>query len=172
MGIFKITAENLEWIDGKKDTPNDLCLHGDAAVKIGDEIFTYSATVSSTALYLLKTLTQDHIIGEENQMLPCCGHFMIPNDDLTSVDIYGCPNGIDWMVLHDGNNIRLITESGKETIVDFKEYQKEVFQFADEIEDFYKNCSPKNLSNEYDRDCYQAFWTEWHRRRGERNEFS
>lgn len=167
MDVFKIMVENLEWINGEKDDPNDLCLHGDAVAKIGEEIFEYSATVSATALYLLKTLTQDHIINEENQMLPCCGHFMIPNDDLTNVDIYGCPNGIDWTVLHDGDNIKLITESGRETVISLDEYQKEVFRFADEIEDFYKECSSKNLSNEYERDCYYAFWNEWHKRRKE-----
>ena len=167
MDVFKIMVENLEWINGEKDDPNDLCLHGDAVAKIGEEIFEYSATVSATALYLLKTLTQDHIINEENQMLPCCGHFMIPNDDLTNVDIYGCPNGIDWTVLHDGDNIKLITESGRETVISLDEYQKEVFWFADKIEDFYKECSPKNLSNEYERDWYYAFWNEWHKRRKE-----
>lgn len=170
MGVFKITVKNLEWIDETKDNPNDLCLHGDAAVEIGEEIFEYSATVSSTALYLLKTLTQDHRINEENQMLPCCGHFMIPDNDLTNVDIYGCPNGIDWTVLHDKDTIKLITESGRETVISLEEYQKEVFQFVDKIEDFYKKCSPKNLFNEYDRDCYYAFWNEWHRRRGKNDE--
>lgn len=73
MDVFKIMVENLEWINEEKDDPNDLCLHGDAVAKIGEEIFEYSATVSATALYLLKTLTQDHIINEENQMLPAAG---------------------------------------------------------------------------------------------------
>lgn len=166
MNVFKITIENLEWIDGKEDNPDDLCLHGDAVAKIGEEIFRYNATVSATALYLLKTLTQDHIMNEDNQMLPCCGHFMIPDNDLTNVDICGCPNGIDWTVLHDKDRIKIITESGRETTIHMEEYQKEVFRFADKIEDFYNKCSPKNLSNEYDRDCYYAFWNEWHRRRG------
>lgn len=30
MGIFKIEAENLGWINGAKDDPSDLCLHGHA----------------------------------------------------------------------------------------------------------------------------------------------
>ena len=34
------------------------------------EKFHIDATVSATALYLLKTLTEEHIIYEDNQMLP------------------------------------------------------------------------------------------------------
>ena len=32
MDVFKIMVENLEWINGEKDDPNDLCLHGDACL--------------------------------------------------------------------------------------------------------------------------------------------
>lgn len=34
------------------------------------EKFHIDATVSATALYLLTTLTEEHIIYEDNQMLP------------------------------------------------------------------------------------------------------
>ncbi|MEA1960400.1 MAG: hypothetical protein U9N81_03760 [Bacillota bacterium] len=107
--MFDITIKKLYWINGIADDPEDLCLHGDVETAIGSECFQYSATVSSTALYLLKTLTEDHIIGEENQMLPCCGFNMYANKTLDTVDIVGCPNGIDWSVIHEGNEVKLIT---------------------------------------------------------------
>ncbi len=164
---FQIDAEHLAWINGDADDPEDLCLHGDATAMIGEECFTYRCAVSSTALYLLKTLTQDHLIWEDdNQMLPCCGHFMIANDTLTEVAIVGCTNGVDWSVLHEGDSVRLVTESGKETIVSMEDYRREVFRFADKIEAYYQSCSPKRLQeDEYDRAGYIAFWNEWHRRR-------
>lgn len=65
MAGFQIDAERLEWINGDADDPRDLCLHGEATAVIGEECFTYYCTVSSTALYLLKSLTQDHLIGED-----------------------------------------------------------------------------------------------------------
>lgn len=168
MKKFEIRAENLRWINGDEDDVDDLCLHGHAMAKIGDECFEYEATVSATALYLLKSLTEDHIIYQDNQMFPCCGHFIIPNDDLSNVEIAGCPNGIDWSVIHDGENVRLITDSGKETVVKLEDYRQEVYKFADMIEAYYMKCTPKNLPEDdygWDRNSYTAFWNEWHRRR-------
>lgn len=167
MAGFWIDAEHLEWINGDADDPGDLCLHGEATAVIGEERFTYHCTVSSTALYLLKSLTQDHLIWEDdNQMLPCCGHFVIANDTLTEVAIIGCPNGIDWSVIHEGESVRLITESGRETVVAMEDYRREVFRFSDKIEAYYQACSPKIIQEDaYDRTCYTAFWNEWHRRR-------
>ena len=167
MSGFSITATNLEWIKGKKDDSEDLCLHGHAIAKIGNEILEYDATVSATALYLLKSITEDHIIDKENQMLPCCGFAMYLKDDGSGdVFICGCPNGIDWSVIHENGNIKLITESGKETIISLEEYKKEVFKFADSIENFYNICTKKIMpADEQERNAYIAFWNEWHRRR-------
>lgn len=168
--LFRIDADYLYWIENNdKNDPDDLCLHGHVFAKLGDEIFEYDATVSATGLYLLRTLTDNHIIHKEEHMLPCCGHLMIANDDLSSVDIGGCPNGIDWSVIHEGGNIKFITETGKTTFVDMYDYRAEVFAFTDKIEEFYKKCSPKNLlkADEMSRDAYTAFWNEWCRRKVE-----
>lgn len=163
--MFDIKINKLYWINNVLDDPNDLCLHGDVEAIIGEERFTYCATVSATALYLLKTLKEDHIIGKENQMLPCCGFNMYANKALDTVDIVGCPNGIDWSVIHEGSNIKLVTESGISTILSIFEYEKVVFGFADEIKAFYQSCSSKILpEDEIDRNAYVAFWNEWHRR--------
>ena len=158
MGIFKIELENLCWIDGTLDNPKDLCLHGDVTVQIGDETFKYNATVSATALYLLKTVSQNHIIYKENQMLPCCGDLLIANDDLSNVDIYGCPNGIDWTVIHNGGNVKIVTENNKETIVNINDYIEEVYKLADKVDSFYKKCTNKILpDDEFNRNGYIAF---------------
>ena len=167
MKLFSISATDFQWIKGDEDDPQDLCLHGHATARIGDEIFEYDATVSATALYLLKSVSEDHIINQDNQMLPCCGFNMWPKDDGSGdVFIAGCVNGVDWSVIHEGNRVKLITETGKETLVKIEDYKEEVFRFADSVEDYYKKCTPKILpEDEYDREGYLAFWKEWHRRR-------
>ena len=168
MGIFKIDVDEFEWITGEKDDPDDLCLHGRVTARIGERVITDQGTVSATALYLLKTLTEDKIMDSADiQMIPCCGHFLIANNDLSEVTIIGCDNGTDWSVVHKDGKIKIILPSGEEETVDFEEYKKEVYAFADKIEAFYKSCSPKNIpEDEFERNGYTAFWNEWHRRRG------
>ena len=170
--LFRIDVINLWWINcDDADDPNDLCLHGHVIAKIGDEYFEYDATVSATGLYLLRTLTKNHIMHEDDPILPCCGHLMIANDDLTSANIVGCPNGIAWSVVHDDGRIKLITEANKETIINLDDYMQEVYAFADKIKASYEKCSPKNLSetDAISQDGYTAFWNEWHRCREAEN---
>ena len=166
--MFQIDVDELEWIDGKADNPEDLCAHGHVVVRIGEEVFEYFATVSASALYLLKSISEDHILGEEEQMLPCCGFSIYARDEkLDTVDIIGCSNGIDWSVFHRENQVRIVTLSGKETILPLSEYRQIVYQFVDIVEAFYQRCSPKiRPQDKIDRDGYIAFWNEWHRRRG------
>lgn len=165
--MFYIDADDFCWINGGFDDPKDLCLHGSAEAVIGDETFKYNCTVSSTVLYLLKSLTQDHIIYKENQMLPCCGHSLFINDDRKTVEVIRCSNGIDWSVIHKDGEIMLVTESGNEVFVDYEDYKRQVFEFADKVEAFYNSCKPKDLSecDNYDKTAYKIFWQEWHYRR-------
>ena len=163
--MFSIDAVNLHWLEGAKEEV-DLCLHGKAIAQIGDEHFEYDATVSSTALYLLKSLTEDHVMGQSNRILPCCGFSMFANEDLSSVEICGCNNGIDWSVLHEKDSVVLVTESGNRVEISTDEYRQTVFAFADKLENFYKSATPKVLpTDEFDRNGYIAFWNEWTARR-------
>ena len=114
----------------------------------------------------MKTLTEDHIIGKDNQILPCCGHFIMANDELTEVTIVGCPNGIDRSVIHSGDSVRLILEDGYEVSVPIAQYWEEVCRFADKIEKYYLDCPAKiEPQDQFDRNGYLTFWKEWHRRR-------
>ena len=76
MGKFHIDATELCWIDGSADDPEDFCLHGHAVAIIGGETLEYDCTVSATALYLLKTLTENHIIHEDIKYCPAADTFM------------------------------------------------------------------------------------------------
>ena len=165
MTSFRIDATDLHWLEGCEKT--DLCLHGNARAVIGERTLEYEdCTVSSTALYLLKSLTEDHIINQDNQMLPCCGHFMISADDGENVIVCGCPNGIDWTVRHTGDGVELILEDGYTVTVPMGDYRREVLAFVQKIEDFYNTAEPRELSGEqWERDVYGLFWKEWHRRK-------
>ena len=166
MGTFKIKADNFEWIGGANDDPQDRCLHGHVTVQFGDTVLEDLGTVSATALYLLKTLTEDKIMTRYDiQMIPCCGHFLIANRDLTEVQISGCDNGTDWTTIHEGNSVRFILASGQEEVVSLREYQYEVLEFAKSVKRFYDSCTPKEIpTDEFERNGYTAFWNEWKRR--------
>ena len=166
--MFKINVTNLTWVNGAADDPQDLCAHGHAVIHIGGEVLEYDAAVSASALYLLRSLTENHRIEQGEQFLPCCGFAMYAKDDkLNAVDIIGCANGVDWSAIHNGNKIKLTTKEGVKTIVSLENYQREVFRFADEVEEFYHACTEKQLpDNRADREGYLAFWGEWRRRRG------
>lgn len=162
---FKIDIEKLYWIDGKDDDPEDLCLHGDIVVTIGEEIIDYSCTVSAVALRMLRTLSQDHIPTVGEQMLPCCGHTMIANETLDEVDIIGCDDGIDWTVIHENGMVKIIIENEDAVYIYYLQYKEEVLRFVYMIEDYYKKSSNKVLpKDEFERDGYIAFWNEWNKR--------
>lgn len=166
MNTFSINVDNFTWICGPEDDPEDLCLHGHVTVKIGKAAMEYDGTVSATALYLLKTLTEDKLMSEHDiQMVPCCGHFYIPNKDLSQVTISGCDDGLDWSVVHENGGVKLILPSGESEWVSQQNYQAEVIRFADKVESYYNSCQPKNVpDDEFTRNGYVAFWNEWRRR--------
>ncbi len=167
MTNFQIDAANLHWLEGM-DERHDHCLHGDAAARIGERTLTYDeCTVSSTALYLLKSLTQDHMMDREaNPMLPCCGHLIVPADDGENVHVCGCPNGKDWTVRHIEGAVELVLEDGYTVTVPMADYRREVLAFVQKIEAFYNRSLPKELDVLcLEDEAYPLFWKEWHRRK-------
>jgi hypothetical protein len=166
---FVIDILDMYWISKEKDNPEDLCLNGNVSVKIGEATvaYNYPCTVSSTALYLLKSIKLDHIMGESaNQMLPCCGFFIIPNDIDDTVEISGCLNGIDWSIFHIDGYVTIITEKGSKVNIESNIYRKIVFDFADKMKGFYKNSQEKDLpTDDFDRKGYINFWKGWKNRR-------
>ena len=99
------------------------------------------------------------------QMIPCCGHTLIANDDLSEVQISGCDTGTDWATIHEGNAVRFVLPSGQEEVVPLRDYQYEVLNFSKKVKRFYDTCTPKEIpENEFDRNGYTAFWNEWQRR--------
>ncbi len=174
MNNFELKILELHWL-ANTDEKTDLCVHGKVYVKIGNEVISDkdNFTLSSTALYLLRSLQSDYNCKENgygNQLLPCCGHFMFQAEEgVDFVVISGCPHGIDWQIIHiEDNKVKHISEKGTEAIIDFEEYKKLVFDFADEVEQFYLKSEPKILPDEeFEKNAYLTFWREWKKLRNE-----
>ena len=108
MEPFSLDAGAFCWINGETDDPEDLCLHGHAVARIAGETVEFDCAVSAAALYLLKSLTEDHLLGQGEQFFPCCGFFCIADEAGENVEIVGCDNGADWTLRHEEENVRLI----------------------------------------------------------------
>ena len=79
------------------------CAPAHAVARIGGETLEYEATVSATALYLLKALSENHRAYEEEQFLPCCGFGIFEKSDGSGdVVVLECPNGVDWDMTPQG----------------------------------------------------------------------
>lgn len=103
--------------------------------------------------------------GCDIQMVPCCGHFMIANPDLSQVTIIGCDNGLDWSTEHEDDGVRITLPTGESQWVDLPSYRQQVLHFAEKVEGYYRSCQPKKIpEDEFDRNGYLAFWNEWRRR--------
>jgi hypothetical protein len=160
--LFELNLLDWFWVNGNKVDDEDLCLHGNVYARIKNDVIadSYYCTISASGLYLLRSIENDHTSDCEH-MFPCCGHFMIPADDLSSVNICGCPNGIQLFVTHLDNSVKLITEANTDISLPINEYKEIVKVFVQEIERVYEQ-NPRQLpQDDFDRNGYLAFWNEW-----------
>lgn len=164
---FDLKILRQHWVlDDGKDNKNDLCSHGEVYLRIGQEELsnskTGSWTLSTTALYLMRSLKNNYDIGSYgSQLLPCCGHCFIAEPE--SVIIIGCGIGIDWSILHvENDQVKHVSERGSEGLISKSLYQELVLKFVNEVEEFYQKSESKELpEDEFDRIGYEAFWKEW-----------
>lgn len=164
---FDIKILHLNWIK-HLDDPTDLCAHGSVYVKIADKIIVDEKdgdgwTLSAASLNLMRTLDRDYKPGDfAGQLIPCCGFFLVADDEGDQVDICGCGSGFDWTIQHEDQLVRHIADDGEQAVIDKGDYQRMVLSFADKVQQFYEDSKPKALpSDEFDRKGYEAFWKEW-----------
>ncbi|MBX0289337.1 hypothetical protein K3G63_02745 [Hymenobacter sp. HSC-4F20] len=167
---FELELLTIDWLENT-DEKEDLCAHGNVLVRIGSTILSDSKkgkwTVSAAALFLLRTITQNHTVAASvgDQLLPCCGFTMWPVAESDDVLVFGCPNGVDWTVEHIPEGVQLTPPGEESVVVSTVEYQEAVLQFADKVYAFYQSSEPKLLPTDpNDAAGYVAFWREWHRR--------
>lgn len=167
--MIELTIQNLCWINGETDDPEDHCAHGRVIFRVGETTFVEPEdgdwTVNATGLYLLRTLSFDHTIensvAEGNFLFPCCAFNVWPIKEKFKVLCMGCPQGIDVEVRHIVGKVHLEAENKVEQVTE-AEWREAVMAFVRQIENFYASCTPKvAIDDEFDRMGWQAFWQEW-----------
>ncbi len=162
---MELYASNLFFRgDNEKQQAYDCCIHGNIIFKIEDTLLSDNSEwcVSASAYRFLHTLFDNHFMGAEDFLIPCCGHTMIPSDDGLSVTIIGCNNGIDFNIIHEDDNIVIITADNTEYRIPFEEYKDAVISFAKQVMNFYEANPPRKFEDDFDKDGYEAFITELH----------
>ena len=163
---MELYATELHFLgDTQKDHVYDHCVHGKVIFKIdGCNLSNDDSDwcASASAYRFLRSLFENHFLGAEEQMIPCCGHFLIPSQDKTSVTISGCPNGIDFDIIHEDNNIIIHTQDGTTYTVTFEDYKASVLSYAKQIEDFYHQNPPRQFEGQFDQDGFSVFCNEWY----------
>ncbi|QRN82855.1 hypothetical protein JR338_10600 [Chloroflexota bacterium] len=165
-----LEPRNMHWVGGSKDDEKDLCAHGNIFLEVNGITLvdgkTEDFTVSAAAIFLLRTLETDYIKDSlhENQIFPCCGFYMAVDEHSENAIIPGCFDGVDFDVLHEFGNIRLLFDD-KEYIVSEKEWCEAILHFSALIKAFYNSCRPKVVdSNDFKKAGYERFLSEWDRR--------
>ena len=163
------------WITGAADDRTDQCAHGDVAFTIDSISFVGGSdseglTVSSAALFLLRTLTHDHTaaspVAEWSQLFPHCGFTAHPAAGRFPVVVHGCNVGIDINVTHTAGKIHLRGQDGTEATVAATEWRDAVVGFVDAVQAFYDAAPPRQpLDDSFEDEGWRAFWKEWGERR-------
>jgi len=161
--MITLQPTNLHWIDSIGDA-QDLCAHSGVDFRIGDSILVKPRdgdwTVSASALYLLRTLSQPHTKQQPitEYLFPCCGNGIFEIEGQDDVQIVGCNSGIDDEVI-------LTCEDGTQHRIARSDWTKAVCEFSDSVQAFYVASPPKEPEDEWDQRSFRKFLSEWSRRR-------
>ncbi len=167
--MIVLEVKSFNWVKGTVDDPRDYCAHGRVMFRVNDVIFVKPEdgewTVSATALYLLRSLTLDHVksnlIAEGNFLFPCCAFSVWPIKDKFGVICMGCHNGMEVYIRHREGKVNLSSSAGTE-IVSETEWREAVISFATSVRTFYLRSSPKiKIEDEYNAQGWKEFWREW-----------
>lgn len=162
--MIHLSAMNLHYLgDTESKKRQDCCVHGNVFFSVNDNQISDGDEwcVSASALRFMRSVIINHRSGNEEHMIPCCGHFMIAASDMKTVQIIGCTNGIDFDIIHENNRVIIKTENGKCFSTDFTEYKNAVLAYANQIETFINNSPRRAIKNKFDKEGYNAFQTEW-----------
>ncbi len=167
---------NPHWINDEGDDPNDQCAHGGIALTVDDVPLVLESdgewTVSAAALFLLRSVTADHIQGSSvsggNYLIPCCGHYVCPwEKNKYGFEIMGCPNGIDLGIQHDKGLVRVWTDDHRVS-VSLRDWAGAGLQFSDRVQSFYDSCAKKLDVSAHEEELVQGwrlFWQDWETQR-------
>ena len=166
--MFKLEILDKYWLPGMPEE-EDLCLHGEVRVRIGDVVLQDEVSLSAAALHLLRSVTEDHWPDEFAKLFPTDGFCWTP-DGAGSIYLGGCPNGgFDGSVTHEGSTVCIALENLPSVQISLTAYRAEVLRFADEVELAFWQSKPKVVTSALDELWYPIFWSEWRWRREAEN---
>jgi len=162
--MFYLTLQNPTFLGSHKEQQQDLCLHGEVALKVNDILLSDQGDycVSIAALRFLRSLFSNHYQGNQEHIIPHCGHFAYFTDDNHQLEFGGCGLGIDFDIIHKDGNILIQTDNNLEIHISFEEYKQAVLSFADQVETFYRKSPERIITDDSDREINEAFWNEWY----------
>ncbi len=161
--MIELSTENMFFKgDNEKDKQSDLCVHGSVILRIDGDIIECGDDwcVSASALRFMRSVFNNHFSGEEQHMIPCCGHFMVPDENGETVFISGCSNGVDFDVIHENDNVIIKTDN-KKYMLSLNEYINSVLDYVGQVEDFLSQNPKRIVTDDFDNQGYNAFKVEW-----------
>ena len=167
--MIHLSLSDLGWLDGRPDDHNDRCAHGRVCLEVDGTFLMRPEdgawTVSASALFLLRTLTDDHTpdepVAEASQLFPCCGFNVAEGSDRYPGLCFGCPTGIDVWVQHADGQVTL-TRGNLQATIPFRDWVRAVHAFADDVTRLYAESAPKAApDNAAEANAWATFWTEW-----------
>ncbi len=166
--MIELRALNPHWLDSVDEPEYDLCVHSNVLLEIGDKVISNKEsgdwTVSASAYLFLKSLNEDHISSQYEQLLPCCGFNFWK---IESGFFFGnCGIGINWDIFRRGNKI-VNKFKNKEIEVEFGEWRNAIVEFSDEVLNFYDQSVPRKYSDDNSKEEFEYFMSEFRRLRRE-----
>ncbi len=171
--MLTLRATSINWLNGSPLSAGDLCAHGKVEMLVDGTTLVSPGqddlTLSAAALYLLRTLKDDHTpdnpVAEANLLFPCCGHAVFKNNGRYSVVCIGCPNGVDVYVRHQSDQVTLqAAESDAFHTIPLQEWRRAVLAFVSQVEQFYEANERSEPSTPEDEEGWRLFWQEWQSR--------
>lgn len=164
---FKIEILVIDWYN-KEDNTSDRCAHGDLFITIGNEIVIEGNewwNLNAAGLHLLRTLFENHT--KENKvgdvLIPYEGHHInhLPNSRVHIETGGHFDLGKDWWVEHEDNNVLLSTNTQTIKLL-WIDYKNEIIKLLNAVEKLFEISKEKDMpDNEYDKEAYLKFWSEW-----------
>jgi hypothetical protein len=165
--MIVLEPTRMHWIrDDGSDDSYDLCVHSPVRFEIDSHVLIRPEdgdwAVSTSALYLLRTLTDDRAMRHgdfDDQVFPHCGHVFAQNGD-DPVFFIGCSTGIDLASQRVECSVRLQLSNGAEAKAPMAEWREAVIAFARTVNSFYEGSTPKIAEDPSDASAFVAFTRE------------
>lgn len=165
--MLKLEPRNIHWLGEKEHAPWDKCAHGNVFLKINGNVIVGEAegndwNLSMGALHLLRTLERSHTFESPlfENLIPHCGHAMFKIDEEPGFGIIECFTGINFQVIHAGENITIVKDGHPHTVTR-ESWHRAVVGFSEAVRAFHSSNDPKIVEDELEREGFEKFMEEW-----------